>query len=160
MNLICSEAAAHPTTTGQREKFSPKSCNFLLPGSSAMLPAPGKGRNFLQNPAIFSFLQQRHAPGAGQREKSSPKSCNLLFPAAAPRSRRRAKGEIFSKILQSSLSSRSATLPAPPKEKICAEALKILLLNLPSPATALQKGEVLSRNLESSRSGRRCQKTI
>ncbi|MEE3480711.1 MAG: hypothetical protein VZQ80_01835 [Lachnospiraceae bacterium] len=112
--------------TRRKENSSPKSCNLLFPAGvprfrrrakgeffaiilqtslscrRATFPAPGKRRILLQNPAIFSFLPQRHASRTGQKENSSSKSCNLLSSARASHSRRREKGEYLSGIPGSS----------------------------------------------------------
>jgi len=127
-----------------------------------------RGRFFGFFLAFFSF----RAPGTdydfGKKENSQPFSCLLLFPAPARRFRRRLKGEIFSKILQSSPSGHNAELLEPPEKRIlpdkpsffsfspprydsstarkensCAESVKFLPLNLPS----LSPGPVVQRIL-------------
>ena len=132
-----------------------------------------KGRIFLPNSAIFSFRRRRHVPGGAQKEKSSSKSCNFLFPAPTSHPGRRSEGEIFFKILQSSLSGADATFRAAlkrrnllqnpaifsflrrrhvpggaQKEKSSSKSCNLLL---PTAALSIQsrrEREILRRNLE------------
>ena len=150
--------------TRRKENSSPKSCNLLFPAGvprfrrrakgeffaiilqtspscrRATFPAPGKGEFFFKNPAIFSFLPQRHASRTGQKENSSSKSCNLLFRALhIPGAGRKENICQESPVLPPP--SLPFSLPLPEKENSLHRSLKISSSQLAFQSSASGKKE-------------------